>query len=137
MISELGLVKSIEVELNVIKKAGGFKTELIQKGEMFALSYQKELILFRIFQEVCNNIIKHSKAGTVMVELHYFPDKFVLQINDDGEGFDLLELDRDVVKNSRSGIKNIRNRSGIIGAHAHINSEQGRGTTVIITLPLS
>lgn len=137
IISELGLIKSIEVELDVIKRTGGFKTSFILEGEIFKLSYQQELILFRIFQEICNNVIQHSNAGAVMVEIHYFPGKFILQIHDDGEGFDVSEADRQAVQKSTSGIKNIRNRSGIIGAHTAINSGQGKGTTVIITLPLS
>ncbi|MDQ2721422.1 MAG: ATP-binding protein [Bacteroidota bacterium] len=137
IVSELGLIKSIKSELAVIKKNGDFKTVFIQKGEIYPLPYQKELILFRIFQEVSNNIIKHSKANTVEVVVHYFIDKFILQISDDGEGFDLTEAEKIELKKATSGIKHIRQRSGIIGAHAQINSEQGKGTTVIITLPLS
>lgn len=137
IVNELGLIRSIKAELAFIKKTGGFKTVFTQKGEKFPLPYQKELILFRIFQEVSNNIIKHSKANTVEVAAHYLPDKFILEISDDGEGFDMTEAEKMKMEKSTSGIKNIRNRSGIIGAHAQINSEQGKGTTVIITLPLS
>ena len=98
-IKEMGLLKSIEYEFELLKKAGGYKTDLIQEGKPYSLSHQNELILFRVFQEVVNNIIKHSRASLIMVKVCY-ADLFEMEIRDDGQGFDYAAL----IENNISGL---------------------------------
>ncbi len=135
-VTNLGLVKSIEYELSIFKKAAGLQTNFVIEGSHYSLSHQKELILFRIFQEGLNNIIKHSKASLVNVFVKYDPNKFLLQITDDGDGFDVSEINKDQNEKQGLGIRNMENRSRIIGAAYNIYSEPGKGTTVKIELPL-
>lgn len=132
-ISEMGLVKAIEYEFELIKKAGNYRTILTEEGDFFQLSHQHELILFRILQETINNILKHSNASVVTVDIRYNPGNFSLKISDNGKGFDLAALNAD--NNTGSGIRNIQNRARLIGADVSIQSQQGTGTTVDITLP--
>lgn len=134
-VTEMGLIKSIEYEFQLIKKTGNYETNLIQEGNSYRLSPQQELILFRIFQEVMNNIIKHAKASSITVNVHYLPGNFLLQIKDNGQGFDISLTNIDIEK-SGSGIKNMQNRSRLIGATFDIESEPAIGTTVKISLPL-
>jgi len=134
-VTEMGLIKSIEYELQLIKKTGILETSLITEGNIYRLQHQHELILFRIFQEVINNIIKHSKASSLTVNVSYLPHNFLLQISDDGLGFDIASLNN-IDKKLGLGIKNIQNRSRLIGANCNIISEPGKGTTVKISLPL-
>jgi two-component system, NarL family, sensor kinase len=134
-VSEVGLVKSIEYELELLRKAGSIQISLMQQGEYFSLSQQKELILFRIFQEVLNNIMKHSQATEITVMLGFHPDHFYLEIADNGDGFNLNEIQQN--GQYGIGIKNMQNRSKIIGANFTINSEPGKGTTVRIELPIT
>ena len=135
-VTEMGLIKSIEYEFQLIKKTGSCETYLIQEGNPYRLSHQHELILFRIFQEVMNNIIKHAKASSITVNVSYFPENFLFQINDDGQGFDLFRYGTEIEK-SGLGIRNMQNRSRLMGAAFNIDSEPGKGTTIKITLPLS
>lgn len=133
IIKEKGLIRSIENEFELLKKAGGYKTTIIQEGTPFALSHQHELILFRVFQEVLNNIIKHAHASMIMVKICY-SDLFELEIKDDGQGFDSSYLNEN--HQSGLGIRNMRNRTRVIGADFSINSETGSGTSVKICLPV-
>ena len=135
-VTQMGLIKSIEYEFQLIKKTGNYETYLIQQGNPYRLSHQHELILFRIFQEVMNNIIKHAKASSITVNVSYFPENFLFQINDDGQGFDLSRYGTEIEK-SGLGIRNMQNRSRLMGAAFNIDSEPGKGTTIKITLPLS
>lgn len=132
-ITEMGLVKSIEYEFEMIKKAGNYKTVLIIEGEPSELPNHHELILFRMFQEVLNNIIKHAKATSVTAKLCFENDNLRMEISDDGAGFNVPS----VLANGTNGlgIKNMYNRAKMIGATFNITSEPHRGTHTEIFLP--
>jgi two-component system, NarL family, sensor kinase len=134
-ISEAGLLKSIEYELELLRRTGSIQIITMQEGEYYALPQQKELILFRIFQEVLNNIMKHSQATEIKVILNFQPHHFSLEILDNGDGFNSDEVEQN--GQHGLGIKNMQNRSKIIGANFTINSQPGKGTTVRIDLPVS
>ena len=131
IITEKGLIGAIEYELELLKKSDAFTTALHIGGEPYLLSEQKELILFRIVQEAINNIIKHAQAKGIEVYLCFYEEKFVLKINDDGKGFDTSN-----VAEVGLGLKNIKNRSLLMGANCCIESIAGEGTSIKIELPL-
>ena len=135
-IKERGLLKSIEYELDMIRKTGFYETILNTTGNLYKLDAQKDLILFRIVQEVLNNIIKHAKASMIIVHVRYQPTDFFVEINDNGEGFDLTPLKDGGQNNFGLGIRNMHNRAKLIGAVFSISSAIGKGTDVIIHLPL-
>jgi signal transduction histidine kinase len=136
-ISEVGLIPSIELELEQIKKVGKYKTELQISGQVLHLDKHKELILFRIFQEALNNIIKHAQATSIMVCLIYKENTLVMEIIDDGQGFDLAKSIEDCngIKTG-IGIKSIQNRANLLGANFDIQSSTGKGTRININLPI-
>jgi two-component system, NarL family, sensor kinase len=132
----LGLAKSTEHELEIIKKTGWFETIFETNGEIYKLEPQKELILFRIVQESFNNIIKHAKADIIVVKINYEPDCFSLKIHDNGRGFDVNDVNTNNADSPGLGIKNMWDRAQIIGAQLTITSSAGEGTTVDIKLPI-
>ncbi len=131
-ITEKGLVKAIEYEFELLKKTEAYATELRIAGESYSLPHQKELILFRIFQEAINNMIKHSGASRVEVSLAFHPGQFILQIEDNGKGFDNTKRD----SSGGSGIRNIKNRSRLIGADCTLASGPANGALIKIELPV-
>ncbi len=131
-ITEKGLVRSIEFEFELLKKTGLFSTSLQVEGEPYSLPDHKELILFRIFQEVTNNILKHAQASFVTVYIHFYPHKFELTILDNGKGFDTSLFDQ----HAGLGLRNMQNRSQLIGAQYHIHSQPGHGTRINIEMPV-
>ena len=133
VISEKGLVKAVEHELDILKKTGAYTTTLTVEGEPYTLPDEKELIVFRMFQEAINNIIKHAAASFIDVKIGFHPNQFLLSIHDNGQGFDATDAN----KNNGLGIRNIKNRSRLIGAGYTINSEPGKGTSIIIQLPVA
>lgn len=62
-VSEIGLLKAVAYEVELLRKASVYTTHLELEGAAMRLPAQHELILFRIFQEVLNNVIKHAKAS--------------------------------------------------------------------------
>ncbi|HPN59321.1 MAG TPA: ATP-binding protein, partial [Chitinophagaceae bacterium] len=83
---------------------------------------------FRIFQESITNVIRHSDATTVLVELSRLGGHISLKITDNGKGFDMS-----TVSGKRTlGLLGMRERSLLIGGECRIESIPGRGTTVSV-----
>jgi signal transduction histidine kinase len=104
-------------------------------GSLFRFDKQKELILFRIVQEILNNIIKHAKAEKIAVHIIYDLDKLQLTISDDGQGVNLTPLNENDRSGFGLGIRNMHNRAKLIGADFNMSSSIGKGTEVKIILP--
>ena len=136
-ISEMGLLRSIEYEVEMIRKTGKYNIVLNVDGKPVKLDGQKELILFRIIQEVLNNILKHADAKTVTIQVSYEPQHFSITITDDGKGFDITLLDNGKNSTFGLGLRNMQNRAQLVGASFSLASIPGKGTTVSISLPAS
>lgn len=134
-VQQMGLARAIEYELELLRKAGDLKVGFLLKGSPFRTDTQKELILFRIVQEVINNVIKHAAASEVIVELEYQSGQLLLTITDNGQGFDLTPLEQKTNPTFGIGIKNMHSRARLIGAEYSISSTPGKGTTVRLLLP--
>jgi len=137
-IEEMGLLRCIEYELETIRNTGKYTARLEVAGDLFnKLNMHEELILYRITQEVINNILKHASATSISVQVTYLPENFALIITDNGKGFDPELLQNGKNGKFGLGIRNMRNRAGMIGADVMINSITGTGTIVKICLPAS
>jgi len=128
-ITEHGLVKTIETEANRINNSGLIGISLNIGGTPYSLGEQRELVLFRIFQEALNNTLKHASAKHLKINLQYSKLLFNLTLEDDGIGF-TTEPDN----NNGSGLKNMQNRATLIGAVASISSAPGNGCLIKVTL---
>ena len=101
------------------------------------LSSMVELHLFRIVQEAINNIEKHARAKSVKLQLRFQGQFVVLKIQDDGQGFDTRTLK--AVKKIRHGLglTNMRERALSLGGSYEIKSAPGRGTVIMVRVPLA
>lgn len=99
----------------------------VEEKEKKIFSNEEKIFLYRIFQEVLNNSLKHSKAKEIVVHLITNP-KFEMQISDNGKGFDLSENK----SSSSMGLHSIISRAEMIGYQAEIISKNHFGTKVII-----
>lgn len=133
LVKEIGLSKSIQRELFMLSRSGQFNTSFEETGKAFWLTTQQELVLFRIFQETLNNIIKHSNAKAVNVQLKYERTLLDLSIADDGVGFSVQ--DEGLSAGDGLGIRNMQNRAHLIGAMLEFRSGVGQGTVISIVLP--
>jgi signal transduction histidine kinase len=129
-IKNLGLLKTVESESARINKSGLIKVNVSTTGDTYRLDDQRELVLFRIFQEALNNTLKHSEAKHLNISLQYQPDLFTLMLEDDGNGFSMKLPGT----NYGSGLKNMENRATLIGAAATIDSSPGNGCRIKVSL---
>jgi signal transduction histidine kinase len=131
MISRVGLGRAIELELQVIAKATGLKTFFADTKTVLHIDPQVELILFRIVQETVHNVIKHANATNVQVSIDHRPGNLLLEVNDDGIGYDTSNRDA-----KGSGLVNIESRCKLINANLEMSSTIGKGTRVRIQMEL-
>ena len=137
-IADIGLSEAINFDLASIRRAGILKIQFETEGEEFHFTDQKSIFIFRMYQEIMNNILKHSRATHVKVEVVYSGnDTFVMTITDDGVGFDVKQKKESGSGSSGLGLKSMRNRAKMIGADLAIQSEPGKGTSISVTVPLN
>ncbi len=91
-------------------------------GKRVNLEWKRNLYL--IYKETLTNIIRHARATSVAIDVRVEADRLVLQINDDGMGFDPNTV------RSGNGLKNIHERAGLMRARLNIEAHPGSGTTV-------
>jgi PAS domain S-box-containing protein len=94
------------------------------------LSANIELALFRITQEALTNIIKHSGANEVTIQLMKHSDQLILSIEDNGKGFDYEK------QKKYFGINSMKNRATAISGIFTVETKSGMGTTIMIEIPL-
>ncbi len=135
VITKIGLNEAVKQELLIIDKDGRYQTRLSERGNPFRLDEQKELIIFRIFQEHLNNIVTYSQAKTVNVELEYQPEHLSLAVSDDGQE-PVIREHKQGYSYTEAAICNMRNRASLIGAVFHITTIIGGGTKIFIELPM-
>jgi two-component system sensor histidine kinase DevS len=88
--------------------------------------------LFHISQEALANVAKHAQAHLVKMNLWTAPGRVMLEVSDDGVGFDLRKTSLAL----GHGLANMRTRARKIGGDIEVNSEPGRGTSVLTWIPL-
>lgn len=136
-ITQIGLVEAIKFEMESLGKMKLFETSFTLSEGHYHFDPQKEIFLFRIFQEIINNTVKHSKASSVNVSIICSEaGKFSFVVKDDGQGFNVHEKQTSGSRVAGVGLKSMVNRARLIGAAVSIESQPGKGTSVKVELPL-
>lgn len=91
--------------------------------------------IYRVLQEAVINVVKHANASRVGVILRSSRHEVVLAVEDDGEGFE-LQMDADQISLPQLGISGMRERLDLVGGTLEIETNPGRGTTLLIRVPL-
>ena len=136
-VEEMGLIRSIEYEFEMLKKTGTIETQFTITGNTIRLEKQKELILFRIVQESIHNIMKHADAKILSASIEFQENSLIILIKDNGKGFDISPLNDEENRTFGLGLRNMKNRATLIGAQFSIVSSIGSGTELYIHLPFN
>jgi signal transduction histidine kinase len=125
LLMQQDLVKAIEAEVFRLQKNNRIKILFSHSGNApRRFDTNEKIVIYRIFQELINNIFKHSGAGVIDIQIITGP-RFELAVFDDGSGFDL-----NMAKKEGLGLKNINNRAEIINFGVDFTTAPGQGTTV-------
>lgn len=129
---KLGLASAVREFITKLGNAPTLKVDLEIVGLDSRLDNQVETVLYRVIQEIVNNIIKHAKASQISMQLIRHETELNIMIEDNGVGFDTNQLDN----YEGIGLKGIQTRIEFLNGSVHFDSSVGRGTTVIIDVPL-
>ena len=131
----IGIIDAVRFELEKIEKTNLFKTFFTYADVDFQINPGNEIFLFRIIQEILNNIIKHSSAQNIYADLIYKENRIIFTFTDDGKGFDVREAMQRPSSNKGIGLTSMVNRAKLIGGQFSVVSQPGKGTTTIIEIP--
>ena len=132
-IKKEGLYQVIQIEADRLNRSMVIRAEVTVTGEAIRFDAQKELLLFRIFQEIMNNTLKHAQSPVLLINLNFCNNFFTLTVRDEGKGFETQNPE----KSKGLGLENIYQRAALIGAVVQIESNCGAGTCTTVTLDLS
>lgn len=132
-LQELGITKAIQNIIYQIDET----SELFISSEIENIdglfNIQKEVNIYRIIQESFNNIIKHSQATGVRIELLKNENQVKLTIKDNGKGFDFSEKYSDF---KSLGLKTLKERTKLLEGILKIESQPEKGTSLEFTIPI-
>lgn len=109
-------------------RSSGIGFQFYFKGLETLQDDEKELIIFRIIQELITNAVKHAKAGSVLLNCILENRLLLLTIEDDGTGFD------QATEKNGMGLQNIKSRINMLNGQIHIDSEKDKGTVINIEI---
>ncbi|HEX5652814.1 MAG TPA: histidine kinase [Chitinophagaceae bacterium] len=108
------------------------QVQVYTEGLEERLDSNTELVLYRVLQECVNNTLKHAGATTLDISVIKDKEGIHATIEDNGKGFDV----QDPLKQEGMGLKNIRTRIEYLKGSVEIDSTPGKGTVVVLHVPL-
>lgn len=134
---KMELVPALTNYLRSFETQYHMKTGFTASGDENILFPRTKIFLFRIVQEALSNVQKHARADRVAVGLDIDQKLLQVSITDNGVGFDMDAVLRDPEKWDHFGIRGILERARLVGGEATIDSKKGRGTKIVLRVPLS
>lgn len=128
-LERFGLVDMMRFEVDRSNRLGIANVHFSGPEELPVLSSQAAIFLYRVFQELLNNSLKHSGASEIFIQLEQESSGLKLHCQDSGKGFDPQSL------HQGSGILNLFERCKQIGAELTITSKVEGGASFLINLP--
>jgi len=133
VLDDLGLVAAIEWQAQQFQRRTGLKLHWETDLDNAEVSRDGATAVFRIFQEVLTNILRHSRAKNIYVKLFEIDQSLELEVTDDGRG-----ITDDEQQNTRSlGLLGMKERALLVEGEVSIKGAQGKGTRVLVRIPLS
>ncbi len=127
-----GLPAAIEWQASEFQDRTGIQCRLSAIPEDLELDERPSSAIFRIFQELLTNIVRHANASQVSISLRKRRGTLVLEVQDNGRGI----AENEKFKANSFGLLGVRERVALLGGKSSIKGVQGQGTTVTIRIPL-
>jgi signal transduction histidine kinase len=131
VLDQLGLAAAVRQLLSRLRQALGISVRL-EAERLGALPRKIELIAYRLVQECCNNVARHSSASHLNVFLVAADGRLTMRIQDDGVGFTVEEA---LAKPGSFGLAGMRERVALAGGEFKVSSAPGKGTRVLVAIP--
>ena len=136
-IDQLGLLPAIRQYAHEFTDRTGIEVVLKEHQVVEKLGSEQKLALYRIAQESLTNTAKHAHAQCVTIAISKENHSVVVEIRDDGEGFDQTENRRtEISTKTHLGLLGMRERASLVGGEFSVQSRKLEGTLIRVSLPL-
>jgi signal transduction histidine kinase len=135
VLDDFGAVAAIESMAAKYDEASGIRIQVECSDPEARFAPSVELLLFRVFQESFTNVLKHAAATRVTVRITPEEGGVLLEVADDGRGFDATAYFRRPPPSAGLGLLGMRERVGYLGGSLHVVSRSGAGTNVVVRVP--
>lgn len=132
VLDDLGLTAAVEWQLDEFQKLTGIKVEAALDLETTDIIHDAAIDIFRVVQEALTNITRHAQASHVDVYLSREDSRLVLKISDNGKGI----TKKEIIKSNAFGILSMQERIYEWGGNMDIKGRKGKGTTIIVHIPI-
>jgi signal transduction histidine kinase len=136
ILNELGLVSAIRSYVKNHLERWGINFNITASNLDHTLSDKEEICLFRVTQEAITNVIRHSQAQRVDIEIGVDAEGVFLNIKDDGVGFDTQSVLDSHTGEVCLGLRSMEERVSFLSGQMDIRSEKGKGTDISVVIPL-
>lgn len=134
VLSDFGLLPAVKILVRDFRESSGARFRLRAQNLPPRLAPETEFAVYRILQEAIHNAVRHAKAECIHVSLRAEGASLTARVEDDGQG--MAQKGPNAPSRSGSGLANMRNRAALLGGALEVRSAPGRGTQVVLTLPL-
>lgn len=131
VLDDFGLAAAIDWHVADFHEKTGIQCETNLEIDEDLLDANQTTSAFRITQEALTNVARHAQASHVTINAHIAEDEFVIEIVDNGQGFDMSKA-----RQASLGMLGMRERAAELGGAIKVTSAVGEGTTVCLVLPL-
>jgi len=137
-LNNLGLVSTIESYCLYLRRNGHTDIVLQVKGQERELTSIMSITLFRIIQEACNNALRHACAKKITVKLTYTDDTIVLDIDDNGNGFEVSQVEERNEDDELHGfgLSIMKERARLLNGTFSLKTKPGKGTKIHVVVPV-
>jgi len=132
---ELGLKAALEWIVEEMRTLRPLTITLTDDGQVRSLDETTNVLLFRAVRELLNNVTRHAQAHNIEVFLARDNGMVVIQVNDDGIGFEGSAADASKEKNQGFGLYSIKERLRYIGGDLAVESARNRGSRITLKAP--
>jgi two-component system sensor histidine kinase UhpB len=136
ILDDLGLVPAIRWYARTNLAEVGVQVDFSDQDEALRLPPHLETTLFRVAQEAVNNILRHAGARNVSIRLTRDAGRILLELRDDGRGFDVQRTAGEAVARKHLGLLGMQERAALVGGEVTVESAPGEGTRVQAWVPL-
>jgi len=137
-IEDLGLTVTLKRYANKLMDLNNIDVNVVANEEPANILSIIKMTVFRVIQEACCNILKHANASMIDINIHYGKDRINIAVKDNGIGFNTDKLTQNnSTQTSSFGLSIMKERISLLSGSLEVQSEPGKGTTIIIDVPLS
>ncbi|QRR02182.1 tetratricopeptide repeat-containing sensor histidine kinase [Dyadobacter sandarakinus] len=125
-----GLIDALHDFCDGISASGALQVIMQEFGFQKRLDSSVEIVLYRVVQELLNNVLKYAEASEAHVQLTWVDHQVSLTVEDNGKGFDVNNLDL----NKGAGLRNVKARVDYLNGRLDIRSKPSEGTSILVEI---